>query len=177
MLYVLESVLAWIKRCPRTASAIAVIVLLDLAVAVSLTGLAALRLGFVPELLRPIQERARELQIQKDQAAGRPSQAALTLEAYRLQKPTGPTRVRVQCRMENGQDDLPYYLILLMPYEKDPGGYQHGWAAKDSPAGRFLWEVLKSGKDKKGDMILLRDSNDPCGPQYRKAYQIVEVIH
>ena len=79
----------------------------------------------------------------------------LTLAAYVIQKPAEPTLVRVRCQFNPRHDSPSHYCIKLLPYDMhEPWAYEFGWVQKNSEQGRFLWESLKNGQDRKTELIL-----------------------
>jgi hypothetical protein len=165
---VLKPVLSWIERCPGQTILIAAIVCLDLFLGVCFAGVAADRI------------RTKKGAV-VDTVCGTvrtPADAkAMSLAAYRIQKPTGPTLVRVTCRMEHNQDEPSYYSIALLPYEDDPWAWVTAWIPRNSPDGIFFWELLKSGEQKKGNLILVPTAAgaEADGPAF-SSYKIVKVI-
>ena len=78
-----------------------------------------------------------------------PRSGAMTLAAYKIQKPSEPTMVRVTCRMVNGRDDSPYYSIRLLPYDDDPWAWEAAGFPRTRLKASFFGRFSKAGKIKK----------------------------
>jgi len=94
-----------------------------------------------------------------------PQGPEMTLEAFKVQQPQEPVRIRCDCKMETFNNDPYQYEIWATTFDT----LVVCGIFKDSPAGKQIYEILKDGKKHK--MTLKIRYNQGIG-----RYEIVEIV-
>jgi len=126
--------------------------------------------------LPAIQRMREDAQTKKDLA-----QADMTLAAFLAQRPNGPTKLTVECRLDNYYNfayinAAATHHSLLLEWDS-PFAMGHAWVTKDSEAGKEIFEVLKDGRKHRMTLeVVLQGPDGTPTPPGRQEMAVVRLV-
>jgi hypothetical protein len=102
----------------------------------------------------------------------------MTLAAYLAQRPDKPTRITLDCKLDNYYNfayrgaAATHYSVSLS--QASPSKFGHAWMPKDCEAGRAVFEVLKDGREHRLTLaVALRGPDGMPTPAGREELAVV----